>query len=524
MSVFALNGFQAILRLLRLTTVLPLLCLTIRAEGQEKQFVSQWAMTNSVVSVDRNVPRQSMQMVVNTSREIAADQSFKRVRVQNPSVLAAIPLEGGNRLQISALATGITQVDLMGADNSVHTIEIIVLGDVRELEAVLRQQFPDSNITVMPVRSGCIVGGFVTSDEHVEKVVRLAELYFPTVINNIMVTGVHTVQLEVQIMEVSRTKLRDLGIDWALQTGNVSIGQGASGLLSPETLLPTASASGTVAIVENGTTFFTAIKALRKNNLVKVLATPTLVAVDGRPASFNAGGEIPIIVPAGLGQVAVQFREFGTRLDYVAKVKGNGKIWLEVRPYVSEIDPTRSIVLQGISVPGLRSRFLETGVELGVGQTLVLGGLLQVRTEAINSGIPVLADMPWVGTFFRTTREEQNEIELLITVTPNFAGPMDPHEVPLTAPGTSIQSPTDKDLFIRGYIETPTADTLENCGPSGWFEAAPTGGSYTEPGYPSTIPSPTPNPAALSVGPNAPKLAQPLTQYPLGDNSGQLFR
>jgi pilus assembly protein CpaC len=71
--------------------------------------------------------------------------------------------------------------------------------------------------------------------------------------------------------------------------------------------------------------------------------------------------------------VAIQFREFGTRLDYVAKVKGNGRIWLEVRPYVSEIDPSRAVSINGISVPGLRSRYLETGVELGAGQTLALG-------------------------------------------------------------------------------------------------------------------------------------------------------
>ena len=73
---------------------------------------------------------------------------------------------------------------------------------------------------------------------------------------------------------------------------------------------------------------------------------------------------------------------------------------------------------------GLRSRFLETGVELGAGQTLALGGLLQVRSEAINTGLPVLSEMPLIGSVFRTTREEQNEIELLITVTPNFAGPI----------------------------------------------------------------------------------------------------
>ncbi len=80
---------------------------------------------------------------------------------------------------------------------------------------------------------------------------------------------------------------------------------------------------------------------------------------------------------------------------------------MEVRPYVSEIDPTRSVTLQGISVPGLRSRFLETGVELQAGQTLALGGLLQMRTESINTGLPFFGDLPYLGTFFRRSRTSE---------------------------------------------------------------------------------------------------------------------
>ncbi len=429
---------------------------------------SQWELTNTHVSLEKMTDgRQSMQMVVNTSREITASQVFKRVRIQNPNVLSALPLEGGNRLQISAIATGVTQVDLLGADDSVHTIEVMVMGDVRELEAVLRQQFPDANLQVVPVQAGCIVSGFVTSDEHVNQVISIAELYFPTIINKVSVTGVHTIQLETQIMEVSRTKLRELGIDWALSNGDDIVSSSVSGLIrtTGTAVAKTGSETFSVGVVENSTSFLTSIRALRRNNLVKVLASPTLTAVDGRPASFNAGGEFPIIIPAGLGQVGIQFREFGTRLDYVAKVRGGGRIWLEVRPYVSEIDPSRSVSINGTSVPGLRSRYLETGVELGAGQTLALAGLLQVKSETINSGLPILSDVPYLGALFRSTHEEQNEIELLITVTPNFAGPMDPHEVPRSAPGTSTQSPSDKELYFRGYVETPVTG---NCGPDGF--------------------------------------------------------
>lgn len=498
---------------------------SVSAQTLDGSPTSQWNLTNTVVSLDKSQPRQTVRMVINQSREVTADRAFKQITIHNESVLNAIPLEGGNRLQLSALATGITTVDLVSADDTVHSIEVLVVGDVRELETIIQQVYPNGNISIMPVQNGCFISGFVTSAEHVEKVVTLAEQYFPTVINDIRVTGVHTIQLEVQVMEISRTKLRELGIDWALQTsGGASVAQGVSGLLNPATLASTGTQNFNLGIVESSASFFAAIKALRRNQLVKVLATPTLTAVDGRPASFNAGGEVPILVPQGLGQIAVQYREFGTRLDYVAQVQEDGRIWLEVRPYVSEIDPTRSVTLDGVNVPGFRSRFLETGVTLGAGQTLALGGLLQVRTEAINSGLPILSEMPWIGAMFRTTREEMNEVELLITVTPNFSGPMNPHQVPAVAPGTQSQSPTDKDLYLRGYIETPLTSSgvgNQNFGP-GLIEspaygvpvgALPAGSVPAQGtlGYPTSSQSsnPAPNPAAMSVGPNAPKLARP---------------
>ena len=188
---------------------------------------------------------------------------------------------------------------------------------------------------------------------------------------------------------------------------------------------------------------------------------PRFTAVDGRPASFNVGGEIPILVPSGLGMVSVQYRSSVRDWTMLPRCWVTAEsIWRCA--YVSEIDPSRSVTLSGVTVPGLRSRFLETGVELNAGQTLALGGLLQAKTEVINSGLPGLAEIPYLGVFFRKVREERNEIELLITVTPDFSGALDPHEVPPVVPGISTVSPTDKELYFKGYMEVPR----EDCQPS----------------------------------------------------------
>jgi len=464
---------------------------------------SQWTLSNSALSVDPGSNRQMLEMVVNTSREIIAEQAFKRVRIQNPEVIRAIPLEGGNRLQVSALKTGVTQVDLLGSDDSVATIEVVVMGDVRELETILKRTFPQATLELTPIAQGIIINGYVANSADVETLNLISQQYFPTVINRVTVTGIHTIQLQTQVMEVSRTKLRSLGVDWELLSGNDFIRSTVADVINTETFR--------WGVVGNDTSFTMRLEALRRNNLVKVLASPTLTAVDGRPASFNVGGEIPILVPSGLGMISVQYREFGTRLDYVAKVLGNGRIYLEVRPYVSEIDPTRSVELEGISVPGLRSRFLETGVELNAGQTLALGGLLQVRTEVINTGLPGFAEIPYLGVFFRKTREEQNEIELLITVTPDFAGPMDPHQVPQMMPGLSTQSPNDCELYLKGYMEVPVGQHPNCAQPHGLIEPLADSMAPVQAGSQSR--ATTPRPASLSVGPNAPVLVE--TQYGL---------
>jgi len=409
--------------------------------------------------------QESLQMVVTTSQYLTFPQPILKATVQNDAAIQ-VQASGRNEVLVSALATGVAQIDLLGADDQVYNVQVVVTGDARELQAILAQEFPSATLHVRPIQQAVILSGQVTADEHVEQAVTIAEQYYPTVINRIEVIGVHTIMLQTQVMEVSRTKLQSLGIDWSLGFGNDFVTQSASGLLGAGGTTPAIVNAGTetlkFGIVDNSNAFFGLIRMLRQKNLAKIMADPTVVAIDGRPASFNSGGEFPILVPAGLGQVGVEFREFGTRLDFVAKVRGDSRIWLEVRPTISEIDPGRSVVINGTSIPGIRSRFVDTAVELRAGQTLALAGLLQIRTESESVGLPVLADLPYLGALFRSNREIQNEVELLIMVTPNFAGAMDAHEVPRGGPGYNSNSPLEQEIYSKGYMEVPPG-----CAPQG---------------------------------------------------------
>jgi type II secretory pathway component HofQ len=141
------------------------------------------------------------------------------------------------------------------------------------------------------------------------------------------------------------------------------------------------------------------LEALTKAKLARVLAEPTLVTVSGRPASFQSGGEIPIIVPQSMGTKSVEYRQTGTRVDCVGTILDNGRVRLELRSTVSEVDLSRSILLEDISVPGLRSRAVDTAVEMAAGQTAVLCGMVH-RTKADVS-----------------QDDEESETSLLVAVT-----------------------------------------------------------------------------------------------------------
>src|SRR5262249_6826687 len=133
------------------------------------------------------------------------------------------------------------------------------------------------------------------------------------------------------------------------------------------------------SIINSQNSYLQFLRALRTEGVIKLIAEPRLVTMSGRQASFLDGGEQAIPVPAGLGQVGIQFEEFGTRLNFIPVVLGNGRIHLEVEPEVSVLNPDSGTTISGATVPGRTTQRVRTTVEIESGQTLVIGGLIQHR-------------------------------------------------------------------------------------------------------------------------------------------------
>ena len=422
-------------------------------------------------SVIQNITsgNERLELTVNSSRILTLEKRIPRMVVNNPDLVTVTAISA-NQIQLAARKPGVTQVNLWDEEGNVFTVDVMIYGDVRELQLALKRLFPDSSVKVVRLTNSLVLEGYVEKPEAVSPIIRLAEDYAPKVVNNITVGGVQQVFLKVKVMEVSRTKLRSVGFDWALLNGgNSFVASSISGLISSvasntgNTGITVTGSGDTMrfGIVDGNNTFFGFLDALQQNNIAKILADPTITTISGRPAHFNVGGELPIVIPSGLGQATVEYKKFGTQVDFVPIVLGNGNIRLEVRPRVSEIDDTRSIQLQEFTVPALKVREVDTGVELKAGQTLALAGLVQTRVEALERGLPFVGDLPYVGAAFRSVEEEVNEIELLILVTPEFAEGMEPHEVPNCGPGMESVSPSNCQLYFGGHLEVPA------CGPCG---------------------------------------------------------
>ncbi|MCA9179238.1 MAG: pilus assembly protein N-terminal domain-containing protein [Planctomycetales bacterium] len=451
-------------------------------------------------------PGQQLQMVVNSSRILEMDFEVPRVLVENPAVLKAKPISP-TQIQMAAVKPGVTHLTLWDANGKVHSVDVVVIPDARELEFLLKTQFPEAALRVRPLSSSVAISGYCPSASMVSRVIAMAEDYYPKVINNIEIGGAQQVKLHVKVMEVSRTKLRTLGIDWALFANGTDVVSKPSGLILSEAIgagqggLTATGSTLSYGLVSGATSFFTYLEALRRNNLLKVLSEPTLTTVSGRAASFNVGGEFPILVPQSLGTVSIEYRQFGTRVDFVPIVRGNGEIRLEVRPQVSEIDASRSVTVQNTTIPGLRSRWVDTAAEMRTGQTLALAGLLQNRVESESRSVPLLGDLPWVGSAFRRVEESNNEVELLILVTPELVEPMDKHEVPPCGPGQFTRAPSDYEFYNYGWLEVPKC--CNQCGKTGCkgnCGSAPGPGHGPAPAPANAMPYPTTEPNYVPGG------------------------
>ena len=421
----------------------------------------------------------TVEMTVGSSRRLTFDYKVPEVIVENPNLLNATPISA-YQVNVSARQAGVSTITFRDTEGKSQTITVVVKMDVRKVEMAIAQHFPTSNVKVTALSTGIVLAGHVSRAQDVDPIMAIAQDFFASkVINLLQVEGAQVVAIEVKVYEVSRTKLKNLGVDWAVLGQRFNFVSGFSDLIQSVTDPASVSADANLAIgvIKNNGTFNMVVNALEKNNVAKLLSQPTLITSNGRPAEFLSGGEIPILVPSGLGTTSIEFRPFGTRLDFVPLVHGEGNLTLEVRAEVSEIATELST---STGVPGFRVRRVNTGVPMRAGQTVALAGDIFEKTDTEVRGAPGLVDVPFWGVPFRNTQDKRVETELVFLITPRFVASVDPTVTPLPGPGVATTNPSNLELFSHGYIEVP--DCQQDC-------PRDLGAPFTYPSYNQGVPA-----------------------------------
>jgi pilus assembly protein CpaC len=479
-------------RAVRLIVVLTTVaCFNWPAGAQQTQTVSQPVERPAPANeqVVRITERQTaIKIVERFAKVVELDVKMTAVDGFDQDIVDVLPLSA-KRIRVLARKPGVTSMVLTDEHGQRYTVDLFVAGDVRHLQSYIAQMFPNATVEAIKLQDSVVLRGWVTQPEHLTHIVEVAEQFYGRVINQMSVGGVQQVLMKVKIMEVQRSKIRQLGFNFLLLNNNGYLASTPGALTplneitaplggAPEALL-TGLANPSVAFgfVGNSAIFQGFLDALRQEGLLKIHAEPILVTTNGRPATLLSGGEFPILVPQGIGNVSIEWKEFGTSLEAVPIILGEGRLRLELMPEVSERDFANAVNVDGLTVPGLTTRRVNTQVEMQFGQTLMIGGLLSSRDTAETQKVPFLGELPWIGAAFSRKRFDEVETELVIMVTPEYVAPVSGDQVPPGGPGLFTATPTDRELFYHGTLEVPNfGDECEGCLPPGGFPIVPPAG------------------------------------------------
>jgi pilus assembly protein CpaC len=348
---------------------------------------------------------------------------------------------------------GVTNILIYDAQHRLaQVIDVRVGYDVASLQADLAAALPGEKITAANFAGGILLTGEVSTSGAANRAREIAERYAPKQVEaDLTIQAAQQVEVEVRVLEASRTAVKDMGLDISVTGRNsgftFSSGSGLASGLNPRA---TIGVSGTYG----AWTVDAALNALESKGAIRTLARPNLIAMSGQEASFLAGGEFPYPIPQGQNGVGIEFRSFGVKLLMTPVVEDNGEIQLKVAPEVSQLDQADGVRIQGFQVPAITIRRASTQVELRDGESFAIAGLFQRDYNNTVNQVPWVSDLPVLGALFRSADWQHNETELVIIVTPHLTTPAK-HVEDLPNPLRETGEPSALDVILQGKNTTP---------------------------------------------------------------------
>ena len=418
------------------------------------------------------------------SMVIELPRDLKDVVVSNPVNLDAV-VQTSNRVFLIAKKTGDANVFFFDENGEqVLTLEVRIERDMQVFDRMMERLIPGAHINSEILNDSIVLAGSVPNPADSARASEIAARFMQRpaesnstaiikVINLLRVEAKEQVMLKVTVAEVSRELIKRLGVNW--NGKNV----GDSGLnFSTNNGLPVTNDTGTNSAITgvvgpasdlaNCASFLVKpktaqstlnclglnLEAFERAGLVKTLAEPTLTAISGETASFQAGGEFPVPVGQsttnGVSGITISFKPFGVSLAFTPLVLSEGRISLKLQTEVSELSNNGAVTLNGISIPALKLRRANTTIELPSGGSLVIGGLISDDTRQNIDGLPGLKTLPILGTLFRSRDFKNQETELLVIATPYMVNAVARDKLAL--PTDNLDTPSDTQATLIGQL------------------------------------------------------------------------
>ncbi len=385
-----------------------------------------------------------VKLSVPASAVFVADPTIADVQIKTPRLIYIYGRAPG--------ATSLYAVD--ENENILINRKVSVAFETSRLRQAMAQMLPNSAIKVSALNDTVVLRGSVATATDAADAVSFAQRFVGpdnTIVNQLKITGSNQINLQVTIAEMSRTVLKDLGVNWDLTSaaGNFLFGlaTGNAAAVGNSFLTRSGGVNNLGLGYRSGSTSVSSlIDALEEEGLIKVMAKPNLTALSGETASFLAGGEFPVPVAQENDQITIEFREYGVSLAFTPTLTSGNRISLRVRPEVSQLTNTGAFQNGDLVVPALSTRRAETTVEMGSGQSFAIAGLMQQNITQDNSSVPGINEVPGIGSAFQSDQFDKRETELVIIVTPYIVQPTNEK---LSTPIDRHTPASDADRYLK---------------------------------------------------------------------------
>ena len=455
----ATNGRPATTAAL-VVAIIVILVAAPRAQQPAPTFAASAAAPAAAPAAMMDAPT-DVDLLVGRSTVLNVGAPIARVSLTVPDIADAM-VTAPTQLLIHGKQPGTISLFVWDRAGAIKTFEVKVRRDLTPLIAHIKQLFPGEAIAVIGSGKDVVISGTVSSKYVIEKAADVAGGYVDKKENVVNLLkqqeGVasNQVMLRVRFAEVSRSALQELGGAVFSDGNNDMFGRVTTQQFPAPFFDQSAPMLGKTLVFSDYLNLFlfdaknqigAVIKALQGKGVFQSLAEPNLIALNGKEASFLAGGEFPYPIPQGnFGAFTIQFKEYGVRLNFTPTVLGGDLINLKIRPEVSSLDFNNAVIIEGFRIPALSTRRADTEVELRDGQTFAIAGLMNNTALSSMRKVPGLGDIPIIGTLFKSRAYQKDQSELVVMVTPII--------VKRNAPGVSEGLPALVEPFLGAPSKT----------------------------------------------------------------------